>query len=280
MPRESARLLAAARWIDRRHDRDMIPDDPYRSLELDSVETLAWQAHQNDLADALLRGGGPLRRGDHWFRVDSGPFVVAATPTSPGRVLVGSVWPSSARPTVSDALLYAARQCRGTRNRLQAARMETKGSIGGGSSSAPRRPPARDPARHAGVLGHALPGLPAYRYRPLNGDSFGFYSATREFIASLGRVSGPLLGSCVRGRHRRVARGCPALAWWLPGTTGRRVLLPAAAVSLALTLPIHQMEPPGAAVFGWPLLWAIPMIPIRPQGSARHPIPHSWSASR
>ena len=82
----------------------MSPDDPYRSLELDSVETLAWQAHQNDLADTALRDWdgfdalraavaphaarvsvtAPVRRGDHWFRVDSGPLVVAATPTGPG----------------------------------------------------------------------------------------------------------------------------------------------------------------------------------------------------
>ena len=32
--------------------------------------------------------------------------------------------------------------------------------------------------------GHALPGLPAYRYQPLNGDSFVYYAAAREFIAS------------------------------------------------------------------------------------------------
>ena len=47
--------------------------------------------------------------------------------------------------------------------------------------------------------GHALPGLPAYRYQPLNGDSFGFYSATREFIASFARVSKPLLLLAVVG---------------------------------------------------------------------------------
>src|SRR6478609_5003983 len=41
--------------------------------------------------------------------------------------------------------------------------------------------------------GHALPGLPPYTYQPLNGDSFGFYAATREFISSIGRVSKPLL---------------------------------------------------------------------------------------
>lgn len=119
--------------------------------------------------------------------------------------------------------------------------------------------------------GHALPGLPAYRYRPLNGDSFGFYSATREFIASIGRVSKPFLGLAL---VVVVAALVGAVRLWRGGSPTRRVvavLLPAAAVSLALTLPIHQMEPPGAAVFGWPLLWAIPMIPIRAAGLGPSP---------
>lgn len=119
--------------------------------------------------------------------------------------------------------------------------------------------------------GHALPGLPAYRYRPLNGDSYGFYSATREFIASLGRVGKPLLLVAFVAVVMALA---VAVRLWRSGTPTRRViatLLPAATVSLALTLPIHQMEPPGAAVFGWPLLWAIPMIPIRAAGLGPSP---------
>ena len=83
-------------------------DDPFRSLELDSDETLAWQARQNEAADTLLRDWdgfdelraavaphlarvsvtAPVRRGVHWFRVDSGPLVVADAPTAPGRTLV------------------------------------------------------------------------------------------------------------------------------------------------------------------------------------------------
>ena len=82
-------------------------DDPNRSLEVDSEATLSWQVAQNASADVLLRDQdgfealrnaiglhlgrsvvtAPVRRGPHWFRVDSGPLVVAATPTGPGRVL-------------------------------------------------------------------------------------------------------------------------------------------------------------------------------------------------
>ena len=118
--------------------------------------------------------------------------------------------------------------------------------------------------------GHALPGLPPYRYQPLNGDSFGFYAATREFISSLGQVNPPLLlvafvlvvGATVIGA--RIWRGSP----------GQRVLallVPAVALSLAVTLPIREMHTPGAAVFGWPLLWSIPLGPIRAVGLGPSP---------
>jgi len=85
-----------------------IDDGPFRSLERDSPETLAWEAEQNAVSDAALRSwhgfealrealavhlarGGvtaPVRRGSHWFRVDTGPLIVAESPTGPGRVLV------------------------------------------------------------------------------------------------------------------------------------------------------------------------------------------------
>ena len=113
--------------------------------------------------------------------------------------------------------------------------------------------------------GHALPGLPAYRFQPLNGDSFGFYSATREFISSLGRVDKPLLLLAV---VLVTAATVVGVRLWRrsPGRRWLAVLLPAAALGIAVTLPIHQMHPPGAAVFGWPLIWAVPMIPIRAVG--------------
>ena len=83
-------------------------DDPYRSLEVDSAETLAWQLGQNEASDRVLRAHdgfeelratvaphlaravitAPVRGGAHWFRVDSGPLVVADSPTGTGRVLV------------------------------------------------------------------------------------------------------------------------------------------------------------------------------------------------
>src|SRR5581483_10602164 len=36
-----------------------------------------------------------------------------------------------------------------------------------------------------------------------------------------------------------------------------------AAVMLGVTIVVTQMTPSGAAVFGWPLVWSIPMLPLR-----------------
>jgi prolyl oligopeptidase len=83
-------------------------DDPFRALESDSEATRAWEVGQNTAADAALRCWdgfdelraavashlarvsvtAPVRRGSHWFRVDSTPLVVADTPTGPARTLV------------------------------------------------------------------------------------------------------------------------------------------------------------------------------------------------
>ena len=125
------------------------------------------------------------------------------------------------------------------------------------------------------LLGSRAPGLPAYRYQPLNGDSFGFYAATREFISSIGRVSKPLLAA--RRSLVVVAAVVVAVRLWRGGSPdaslASRSCFPPPRSRSRSTLPIHQMQPPGAAVFGWPLLWSIPMIPIRAVGLdpvARH----------
>ena len=113
--------------------------------------------------------------------------------------------------------------------------------------------------------GHSLPGLPAYRYQPLNGDSFVYYAAAREFIASFLRV-GPLVlllavvvvaAACVFGIHcwRRE-----------PQRRAAAILVPAAAISLALTLPIHEMRIQGGGTIGWSMLLAVPLLPIRAVG--------------
>lgn len=116
-----------------------------------------------------------------------------------------------------------------------------------------------------------LPGFPRYVYEPTPGDAQGFYSAAREFIASWGRLGAPvvlvlaaaLLAVAALGARTWRARPS-SRAWVLVGLAG--------AASLAVTLAITEMSrETGAAVFGWPLLWALPMLPYRAVGGPLDP---------
>jgi hypothetical protein len=115
--------------------------------------------------------------------------------------------------------------------------------------------------------GHALPGLPRYRYGPLSGDATGFYAAARALISSVGRLGAPLAAV--------VAVGLVAVwaALWRGWRRGRiplayAVIGAALAFSGAAAIAIAKMPPPGAAVIGWSLLWAIPLAPARAVGHA------------
>src|SRR5207253_9402674 len=44
------------------------------------------------------------------------------------------------------------------------------------------------------------------------------------------------------------------------------LVLGALAFSLAAAAVISQMQPPGAAVFGWSLVWSLPLFPVRALG--------------
>ncbi len=113
--------------------------------------------------------------------------------------------------------------------------------------------------------GSKLPGLPRYDYVPTTGDGSGFYAATREFLASWGRL--PLAVLLVLVVF--VTVGAAALVWarskralaleWL-------VVLAATGFALVVAAAVTQMNPPGAAVFGWPFVWSLPMLPYRALG--------------
>jgi hypothetical protein len=118
--------------------------------------------------------------------------------------------------------------------------------------------------------GTSLPGLPRYDFVALTGDATGFYAAAREFMAAWGRLNMLLLAALalaaavaaallVRAWRRR-----PELRAWLlsAGALGFALLVAAA---------ITQMSAPGAAVFGWPLVWSLPMLPYRALGGPLDP---------
>lgn len=116
-------------------------------------------------------------------------------------------------------------------------------------------------AAYAGS-GTKLPGMPRWQDLGLQGDATGFYAATREFMAAWGRMPRPLLALA--------ALAVLATLVWLVRTWRRRPdlrswLAPAGlfALGLLVCLDVHWMNPSGAAVFGWPLVWGLVMLPYR-----------------
>jgi len=113
--------------------------------------------------------------------------------------------------------------------------------------------------------GSALPGLPRWTYRGLEGDATGFYAASREFMAAWGRLPRPLL-ALLAVAVAAVAVGL--VREWRRRPASRPWLVPFAlfAFGLAVCVDIHWMRPSGAAVFGWPLVWGLVMLPVRALG--------------
>jgi succinate dehydrogenase hydrophobic anchor subunit len=118
--------------------------------------------------------------------------------------------------------------------------------------------------------GSKLPGIPAF-VRPaaaggLQGDATGFYAAAREFMAAWGRMPRALFGL---DALFVLAAASAVVLLWRRRPELRAWLAPAAlfAVGLAICVDIHYMKATGAAVFGWPLMWSLPMFPYRVLGS-------------
>jgi hypothetical protein len=117
--------------------------------------------------------------------------------------------------------------------------------------------------------GSSLPGLPAFS-RPardggLTGDATGFYAATREFMAAFGRMPRLVLAL---DALLALAALVAIVTLWRRRPTWRPWLVPTAlcAFGLVVSIDVHWMNPSGAAVFGWPLVWALPMLAYRALG--------------
>jgi hypothetical protein len=102
--------------------------------------------------------------------------------------------------------------------------------------------------------GHDLPGLPLYTYVPLNGDATGFYAEARELIST---AFGPA------GAAAALLLGAGAWLAWRLRPAWKALVAAALAVSLAATVLVIGSAATGAAVVGWPLLWAVPLFPLR-----------------
>ena len=105
--------------------------------------------------------------------------------------------------------------------------------------------------------GHDLPALPPYEYEPLNGDATGFYAEARELISA---AFGPA------GAAAALIVAVGGWAAWRLRPRWTAIAVAALTVSLAASALVLATEPAGAAVVGWPLLWAIPLLPLRVVG--------------
>jgi hypothetical protein len=107
--------------------------------------------------------------------------------------------------------------------------------------------------------GTKLPGIPAYQWRGLQGDANGYYAAAREALAAARSPATALLVALalVLGAGGAVVLRRRGRAAWLQLVTA------AAGAAAAATAVVAAMEPPGAPVVGWPLVWAVPLAPVR-----------------
>lgn len=118
--------------------------------------------------------------------------------------------------------------------------------------------------------GHDLPGVPRYDYVALTGDATGFYAAAREFLASWGRLGVPVVAALAAAT---VAAAALLVRAWRTRSVGRHWLVALGALGFALvaSAAVAKMHSPGAAVFGWPLVWSLPMLPYRALGGPLDP---------
>lgn len=113
--------------------------------------------------------------------------------------------------------------------------------------------------------GHALPGMPRYDFVALTGDATGFYAAAREFMAAWGRLP---VGVVAALALVVLASAVVLVLLWRRRADLRPWLVAGAAAvfGLVVSAAITQMNESGAAVFGWPLVWSLPMLPYRALG--------------
>jgi hypothetical protein len=105
----------------------------------------------------------------------------------------------------------------------------------------------------------------------LQGDATGFYAATREFMAGWARMPRPLLALLV---VLGLAAAVAFVLAWRRRPELRAWLVPAAvcAFGLLVCVDVRWMQPSGAAVFGWPLVWALAELPFRAAGVLTHAV--------
>jgi hypothetical protein len=105
-----------------------------------------------------------------------------------------------------------------------------------------------------------MPLLPRYDGIHFNGDANGYYEAVSNLFAAFRSV---LMGGLGAVLLAVLASSVVVAVWsWRRGWRALALLLPAAVVSITVTLIIRETAAPGAAVVGWSLVWAAALFPL------------------
>lgn len=117
--------------------------------------------------------------------------------------------------------------------------------------------------------GSKLPGIPVFvrpaAYGGLEGDATGFYQSARDFMAAWAEMPRSVFALVALFL---LASAAGVVVTWRRRPNARPWLAPAAlfALAVATAVDIHWMHATGAAVIGWPLVWSLPMLPLRAAG--------------
>lgn len=109
--------------------------------------------------------------------------------------------------------------------------------------------------------GRLAPWLPRYRYDPLPGDAYGYYSCVREILATA-RRDAPLVAAAVV-----VAVAVVAVTRRLTVDDGVRAVAVSWALGIVAAAFAAGVRFTGAPQIGWPLVWSLPMLPLRVVGA-------------
>lgn len=109
--------------------------------------------------------------------------------------------------------------------------------------------------------GHALPGLPRYVYG-YRGDASGYYSTARAILSGV-----PALGPWLLPLLLALAAGLwLAARTWRRGARAAGLVVGALALSVVAAAVVAAGSRGAVGAVGWPLLWAVPMAPLRVLG--------------
>ena len=112
--------------------------------------------------------------------------------------------------------------------------------------------------------GRVLPGFPRYRYNPLPGDAYGYYSCARDLMATAQRNVGLMSIVLVLGIVVVVVR-----CFGHRGDVPQRIAVLVFVVGAFAAVLAGGVRFTGAAQVGWPLVWSVPLMPLRVLGDAQ-----------